>query len=467
MRRDTWPVNDQSPVAGADQADLPRSRVLLHLQVMLTRLGLHGSLSRDIVLAVSLALLSTAVLLPLLGPFSAALGVFFAPATVTAVLVLVSLQSLALAVRRVTPRRCLILVVAFQLALVAVVPDDTTVRVAGPLVAAYTVGTCLPTHRVVRWVGAAALIEVIGGVVVRTFLTPTVRTGLLGLDSGRASWTVGRFAQWALSDLFVVVLYLAAALAGVFVTTRRDYIVLLQAREAAALAEQESRARRAVDAERARMARELHDVAAHHLSGLVVSAAAAERLVDIDPAAAKEAARSLRAQGKQALANLRALVGVLREREGQGDLVTEALRRNEEVPAPVPGLAVLDDLIAQSRNRGDDVALDTVGQPYALPPIADLTVYRTLQEALANARQHAGGNPVHVRLHYTEQEVRVEVENRVDPERPATDRRRGFGLLGMRERADLASATLAAGRTPCDTWRVRLSVPRDVERASS
>ena len=466
-------MSDGTQPAGPGEDDLARPRPLVALDAALNRLGLRGPLARDGTLAVVLAAVSVAVLTSLLGPFSDTFGITISPRAAAAVLVLVGLQTLALAIRRLAPRICLLGVTAFQLALVAVVPDDITVRVAAPLVAAYTVGTCLPTRQVVRWVGLAALVEVVGGVLVWTFFTPTVRFGVLGLDSGRAPWTAARFAQWALSDLFVVVLYLAAALAGVFVTTRRDYIALLQAREAAAVAEQEVRARRAVDAERARMARELHDVAAHHLSGLVVQAAAAERLIDRDPAAAKAATRSLRHQGREALTNLRALVGVLRQREVDADTLAGVVADTDEPEAPVPGVAVLDALIQKARRLGDDVHLDVVGASHPLSPIPDLTVYRVLQESLANARQHAAGMPVHVRLHYTPRGTRLEVENRLsraassfdDPTRsdPTGSDRSGFGLLGMRERADLAGSTLAVGPSPAGTWRVRLDLPPEIE----
>ena len=266
---------------------------------------------------------------------------------------------------------------------------------------------------------------------------------------------------WLLAAGFLLLLYAGAALGGMAVAARRRYTELLHEQAAGRAAQERGRVQAAVTAERSRMARELHDIAAHHLSGLVVQAAAAERLVDRDPEAAKEATRAVRAQGKETLANLRAVVGVLRDsdpepaRTGGHDIDPEA-------GAPVPGLAVLDALVDAARASGDELDVTVRGQPYFLPPLADITAYRVLQEALANARQHAAGGPVRVVWDWAPSEVRLEVANPL-PDRPTGVRLRpGYGLVGMRERAQLSGATLEAGPVG-GTWRVRLTVPRPPE----
>lgn len=433
--------------------------VVAHLDGRLSALGLRTPWSRDVLLAVALAVGSVVVLVPLLGPIAAGLGVPFAPAEIIAVTVLVVVQCLFLCLRRVRPITCLVLVAVVQLALVAVLPDQTTVRLLAPIVAAYSAGTRLPPRRLVGAVGLVVGMEVLGSPVVRALVTPTVRTDVLGLPVTAPG---PGFGEWLLGGVSVVLVYGAAALAGQMVATRRAYVTLLEEQAVAALRAQEAQAARAVDAERTRMARELHDIAAHHLTGLVVQAGAAERLLERDPAAAREATRAVRAQGKAALTNLRLVVGVLRERDGDGSPPSE---RGAVADGPVPGLGMLDDLLLTARTLGDDVEVAVTGQPFELAPVADVTAYRVLQEALTNARQHAPGQPVRVCLTYRAGSVQVEVTNPlVRGSGPAAGTERGgYGLLGMRERAELARAQLDVGPTennPTENkqWRVRLTL---------
>jgi signal transduction histidine kinase len=258
-----------------------------------------------------------------------------------------------------------------------------------------------------------------------------------------------------------VLTYLAAVLVGSYVATRRTYVELVQLRATEAIREQQARADSAIRAERSRMARELHDIAAHHLSGMVVQAGAVERLIDKDPQAAKDATAWIRSQGKETLANLRLVVGVLREPSAPGAIDS----------APVPGAGAIDELIDTARNLGSAVTLERDGTPYPLAPIADVTLYRVLQEALSNARQHAAGQPISVTLSYREASVVLEVENGQSREE-RTDARSGLGLIGMRERAQIIGARLEAGASG-NRWRVVLDVPANradsetVEGASS
>ena len=234
----------------------------------------------------------------------------------------------------------------------------------------------------------------------------------------------------------------------------------------AVVAQEQGRVRTAVATERSRMARELHDIAAHHLSGLVVQAGAIERLIDRDPEAAKRATGAVRAEGKETLANLRAVVGVLREStpstaaDGTGNPHLDA-----ESSAPVPGLAVVDQLLDAARTNGDNLDVSVAGEPYVLPPIADITSYRVLQESLANARQHAPGERVRIVLGYDPEQLELEVTNPLPKSTPRDEARAGYGLVGMQERAQLSGAALQAG--PVErTWRVRLVVPRPLELAA-
>ncbi|MBC8091826.1 MAG: hypothetical protein H7Y15_07800, partial [Pseudonocardia sp.] len=228
---------------------------------------------------------------------------------------------------------------------------------------------------------------------------------------------------------------------------------------------QQARTDAAIRAERSRMARELHDIAAHHLSGMVVQAAVVERLIDRDPPAAKEAAAWVRGQGKETLHNLRLAVGALREPEPGEDGGWDVSGTGG---APVPGLADLDRLVGAARDLGTPVEIVREGRWRELPPIADVTFYRVAQEALSNAREHATGAPVRLALRRGESEVSIEVVNQAGPAdrggvdaRP--DGRRGFGLIGMGERAHMLGARFDCGPTAAGGWRVAMTLPLDRE----
>ncbi|WP_136519020.1 sensor histidine kinase [Cellulomonas telluris] len=395
----------------------------------LTRLGARGPLARDALLAVVtavvmlLGVVATVRLVPEAAP---------APDVAPWLLVVLAVQSLALVLRRVATAACVVLVVLTQVGLVALAPD-ISVRSVAVLVVAATVGSRLPTRRALLAAAAAGVAEAVG-----------VAAAVLARRAG-ADLAV----QHALS---AVLLWGAAVLVGTYLATRREHLRLLQERAAQLERERDARVQAAVADERARLARELHDVAAHHLSGMVVQAAAVERLVGRDPDAARAGAAWLRDQGRETLDNLRQVVGLLR-----GD--------EPDALAPVPGAAALDDLVAAARALGDDVDLERVGTPAApLPPLADVSVYRVAQQALTNARQHAPGGPVRVRLVHELGAVVLEVVNgRAAPGAAvAPGERGGTGLAVMRERAALVGGTLTAG--PHDGgWCVRLRVPVDDE----
>lgn len=358
------------------------------------------------------------------------------------------LQSLAILLRRLHPTGCLAAVAALQVVVVAVLPGGLDIQGVAFLVAAYTVGSLLPLRRALLSIVAIALVQTLAVAV------------LLAVDDSRGVSPALAYGVGALVD------YLAPVLLGAFVATRRKYAEMAASRAEEELVAERARADRAVRDERSRMAREVHDVAAHHLSGMVVQAGALERLIDTDPAAAKSATRELRVQGRQTLNNLRTAVGILRE---QGSAPGDSSHDLEDGGAPVPGMAALGGLVDAAADAAVDMA--ETGRRWALSPIADVTAYRVVQEALSNARQHAAGAPVRVRLSWQEHAVSVQIENDAPPAwrgpparlpvtpqpRPA---RQGLGLLGMRERADLVGGRLQAGPTPSGGWRVRLKLPR-------
>jgi len=440
----------------------PALRVLRLMDAALTGVGARGPLARDAVLAGVLTLGSLLVLVAVLGPVAARLGLVFTPAERFMVMVLVATQTLLLVLRRVRPATCLLIVAALQVGLVAVLPLDAGIRMAAPVVAAYSVGAYLPARTTLRAVAAALAVEVLGGAAAATMVAPAARSLLVGHGAAGPAWSA-LVPAWLLDQAFIVLLYVGAALGGVVVASRRSYTALVQEQLVAMAVQEQGRVRAAVATERSRMARELHDIAAHHLSGLVVQAGAVERLIDRDPEAAKRATRVVRAEGKETLANLRAVVGVLRESASPSPADrTGAQDLNAESGAPVPGLAVVDQLLDTARVSGDDLDVTVDGEPCVLPPMVDVTVYRVLQEALANARQHAPGERVRIVLGYDPEQVNLEVINPLSEPTPSSRRRSGYGLVGMRERAQLAGATLEAGPVG-RTWRVRLAVARPPE----
>lgn len=403
----------------------------------LDRFGPPGSIRREVPLALSATLVTAALLLFALGYAAPVQGEPVDPRVGWTVGSVACLQSLVLVLRRRSPLACFVAVVALQLLLVGV--PYFTIRGPALVVAAYTLGTLWSRGRAHLAAGLAVLAELL---VMVTVVYPGSAELLLNTVDG---------------VLQALAVYSLPVLAGTAMATRRRYTELLAERAADAVAAQQASVLAAVVAERTRMARELHDVAAHHLSGMVVQAAAVERLVERDPAAARAGAAWIRTQGRKTLDNLRMTVGVLREPSD----VTEGDHHEGVAPpehTPVPGLASLDELVQTARELGTSVTLVRRGATRELPPIADIACYRVAQEALSNARQHAPGAEVRVVLELAADEVRLEVTDsgspRARPRRGGT----GVGLIGMRERAELIGAEFSAGPLPGGGWRVELRV---------
>ncbi|MBO9568180.1 MAG: two-component sensor histidine kinase [Cellulomonas iranensis] len=397
----------------------------------LDRCGVRGPVARDALLAATCTVVAVLLSVASVGLLPDELAV--SPARRLALLLLIAAQSAALVLRRVRLAACVALVVATQVALVAVAPD-LSVRSFAPFVAAATVGTLLPAARALRLAAGAGVAEA-------ALATVAV------LVRGGTALDVATHVSTSLA------VWLASALVGVYVATRRAHLVLLRERAEQAERDRDTRVHAAVAAERARLARELHDVAAHHLSGMVVQAAAVERLVDRDPDAAREGARWLRDQGRATLDNLRQVVGLLR-----GDDAPDGT-------APLPGLAALPDLVAQARDLGDDVELVVAGDAAPLAPLGDVSLYRIAQQAVTNARQHAPGARVRVRVEHAPGAVVVDVTNGPASRgvRGTRGEHGGAGLAVMRERAALVGGTLDAGPTPDGGWRVHARVPVEAD----
>ncbi|MFK0258129.1 sensor histidine kinase [Streptomyces sp. NPDC090445] len=215
---------------------------------------------------------------------------------------------------------------------------------------------------------------------------------------------------------------------------------------------------RAVAEERRRIARELHDIVAHHITTMQLMAGGARANLTHDPGAAREALITLEDSGRIALREMRQLLDVLRAAGDEPD-------REGAPPEPQPGAGDLDRLVTESRLAGTETGFTVDGPVRALPPSVGLTVFRIVQEALTNARRHAGQARIHVRLTYRPAEVRVEVRNdRAEPApapAPGSGSGSGYGLIGMRERVALQGGTLEAGAVDGGGFRVAARIPAD------
>jgi signal transduction histidine kinase len=240
-------------------------------------------------------------------------------------------------------------------------------------------------------------------------------------------------------------LFLVAALAVGESTRRRGQAVA--ALDASRVAMEESVRARAMMEERARIARELHDIVAHHLSVIAVESEVARRTSPELPAEAGGRLESIAATAREALTETRRLLGVLREDT-----------RGEAGRAPQPGLDELDDLIDRARATGTRIRLTRQGNVARLPGSIDLAAYRIVQEALTNARSHAPGADVDVEISYGEQALLLRVRD-YGPELTGVEPVAGHGLIGMRERATLAGGTFSSGPADGGGFEVDVTLP--------
>jgi signal transduction histidine kinase len=327
----------------------------------------------------------------------------------------------ALAWRRQAPTAvAVVTTVAFGLQTAAGVPQNAQVVILlSLLVAMYSVGAYQPLRR-----AAAGLL-----------LAVTVPAAVLAAENTTTS-----------DGVFAALVVAAPWLAGVLVHRQQSQATVAQTRALLAEAHAAQQAQDAVDAERARIARELHDVVTHNLSAVVVQAAAAEALLAVDPERARVPVQAIQSTGRHALQDMAGLLGLLR-----------AGTTGEEL-GPQPSLDDIDDLVAQARAAGQDVDLRVEGAPRDLPSGVGLSAYRVVQEALTNARKHAAGATAVVVVSHERDALRLVVSDTGGSHAGPTGS--GHGLVGMRERVTLYGGTLDAG--PCDRgWQVSACFPVD------
>ncbi|MEU9554820.1 sensor histidine kinase [Streptomyces fumanus] len=344
------------------------------------------------------------------------------------------LLCLVIALRRRVPERMLVLagvVGVAQLALdVSTMPADFAM-----LVIVYTVAATGA-----RWASRLALSAGLCAAPLAQLRWPSGETGV----AGNVALTVFQAVPFALAWVL-----------GDSIRTRRAYFAQLEERAARLEKEREAQAKVAVAAERARIARELHDVVAHNVSVMVVQADGAAYVLDAAPDQAKKALETISSTGRQALAEMRRLLGVLRTGEHQ--------EAGEYVPQP--DVQQIEDLVEQCRGSGLPVDFKVEGTPRPLPSGVELTAYRIVQEALTNTRKHAGPDAgASVRLVYFDDGLGLLVEDdgKGAPhelyEEGGFDGR-GHGLIGMRERVGMVGGTLDAGPRPGGGFRISALLP--------
>ncbi|MFJ9888342.1 sensor histidine kinase [Streptomyces sp. NPDC091287] len=265
----------------------------------------------------------------------------------------------------------------------------------------------------------------------------------------------GSWAQVVFVTIIMTVPFVLAWVLGDSLRTRRAYFDQLEERAARLEREREAQSKVAVAAERARIARELHDVVAHNVSVMVVQADGAAYVMDAAPDQAKQALETISSTGRQALAEMRRLLGVLRT----GD----APESGEYVPQP--DVEQIEDLVAQVRQTGLVVDFKVEGTPRPLPSGVELTAYRVVQEALTNTRKHGGPDAgASVRLVYFDDGLGLLIE---DDGRGAAHELyedggadgAGHGMIGMRERIGMVGGTLDAGPRPGGGFRISALLP--------
>jgi signal transduction histidine kinase len=235
--------------------------------------------------------------------------------------------------------------------------------------------------------------------------------------------------------------------------TRQAYLSQLEERAARLEREHQDHARRAAEAERNRIARELHDVVAHNVSVIAVQAGAARTTVQQRPERASEAFRLIERTARTTLAELRTLLGILR-------------RADQEGPGrgPQPSLSQLDALVTRARESGLSIEVRTEGSLEALPAMVDLSAYRIVQEAVTNVIKHAPGARVHLLVRRTDRAIDVIVVD--DGPGAIPNPTGGQGLIGMRERAALIGGYLTAGPALGGGFRVHAKLPVEALRTT-
>ncbi|WP_031483061.1 sensor histidine kinase [Streptomyces bicolor] len=343
--------------------------------------------------------------------------------------VLMGVACLALLKHRSHPRAALIVNAACTVAVIALGYLLTPLLLAPVMAALYWLAT-QTERRTTRVYGLATMLAV----TVAAAISDSMEQVSVLLR------TIGPF--------FWLLLPLAA---GNMTRLRRAYLTAVQARAEHAERTREEEARLRVTEERMRIARELHDVVAHHLALANAQAGTAAHLALTSPEQTKTILTDLTGTTSSALRELKATLGLLRQ---NGDPDSAPLE-------PSPGLARLPELVSACASAGLKVTVTTEGGPQPLSPGVDLTAFRIVQEALTNVTKHAATQAAHVRFEYAGSRLVITVSNdgAVVPVPVEAGRSQGFGVMGMRERARSVGGELCAGHRPEGGFEVTTALP--------
>ena len=353
--------------------------------------------------------------------------------------------SVPLLLRRRYPVAVLLVIsVAFIAAQERHIGDNNTPSIA-LFIAMFTVGAWERNRTVARWSRIGVITAMFGYLAVLFFgalVEPRP-------DYEGAAGPLDPFLAAVLLTILVNVVYFLTGYAFgnmAWLSARRQ--AELEYRAEQLHRSQEQNTRGAIIAERLRIARDLHDVVAHHVSVMGVQAGAARRALDRDQELARDALRTVEQTARTAIGELRGLLGVLRAEDAEPPAETHGAS---------PGLDQLDDLVATARAAGLEVSHGVYGDPRPVPHGVALSAYRVVQEALTNVVKHAGARQAEVRVRYLDNALEVEVtdDGRGRSAPPAT----GFGLVGMRERIAVHGGELEAGPRREAGYRVRASLP--------
>lgn len=365
------------------------------------------------------------------------------PIVVVQVLAVIA-QAAVLTARHRTPVTALSSVVALDLVIVATSGGETTTGALAVVFAVY------------------AIVREARGSATTVALTIAVTASLgVGIVAGLVGGAFDTVVLIAVVAARLALQYALPAAVAASVAGRERLVDAL--RERAELAERERRAHAVeqVRAERAAMARELHDIAAHHLSGIIVSAQAAATLLRTDADRAADLLVTVQREAQTTMADLRRTVGLLRSTDDT------APSDSASSPATVPSVASIHDLVSAASARRQRVTLVVDGDPRPLGPLAETAAYRMVQESLSNTARHAPGAAVQVHVDFDHDRTLISVTNDATTQsdtagvHPQTLRGPGFGLAGMEERADLVGARLRTGATADGGWRNELWIPTD------
>jgi signal transduction histidine kinase len=340
-------------------------------------------------------------------------------------IVLLLLQTLPIAVRSVAPLAALTVSVSAISAHIALGYEGIPAGTFAGLVILYSAASLTDARQ-----GALAALMTFAGITIY-FTTDRGNPSLAAAISTYATYAVG----WGL---------------GTYARSRREYTNVVEERASLLEREREVRAREAVADERARIARELHDIVGHALNLIVIQSGGAQRVFDSKPDLARDSLVSIESTSRQALVDMERMLEMLRDAQPPG----------EEL-GPQPGLGDVDRLATQVTEAGLPVSVSVEGTPVTLAPSIDLSAYRIIQEALTNALKHAGPAQASVTVRYAPHELQLEItdDGRGAARVRSDSDRGGRGLIGMKERVAVFGGELSVGPRPEGGYRVHVRLP--------